>query len=246
MTRQQRQGAAVVRRVGHLGIGLVEHDDNVAGNAREERFHRFAAEPCTGRIVRIGDVYQFCRLCYGRGDRIEIVAERHGRVVARQRFHHARLRARALRRQREHREAITRKHDFVALAREHLRELHQQLVGTVTQQDLADIDTVPGRESAFQVETERIGIAMQRMQLVEDRHARGRRRTVRVFVGTELDQRVAELAPECDEIVARVVRAQTLDTARSARCEPGFVVRYCVRCCHFIHPCRLTHAIATG
>jgi len=117
------------------------------------------------------------------------------------------------------REPVLRGHDIRPRAREDLRELHQQLVRAVAEQDRSGIDAMLRRQRA-----QRIGIA----EAVVDRAEHGflglRARAVGILVRAELDEEATfESAPERDEVVPRVVGAQALDAGLGKRREETFV-----------------------
>ena len=124
---------------------------------RHEGGEGLGAEPGAGRIVRIGQVDQLGP----RPDRSpqcnEVVAVLH-RVAARQRGRRTKIGACRLRRKGVHREAELGRHHVIAGAGEHLRELHQQFMRAIAQQQARRLDAMERGERPLQVAAERIGI----------------------------------------------------------------------------------------
>jgi hypothetical protein len=219
MPRQGLQRRFEILRIDQFGIGLVDNHDDSARHARHEGCERIRGEPGPGRVVRIGEIQQ-ARRGRDRGEqRVEVMTACH-RALARVSLCQPEVRARCLRSDRVDRKSILRGDDIDVRPREHLRELHQQFVRTIAEHDVRDIDAVMACEGAPEVATERIGVAMQRMQSAEHRFARARTGAVGILVGTEFDEVPGgELAAQRDQVMAGIVGAQPADARLRQRRE---------------------------
>ncbi|WP_449448324.1 hypothetical protein [Thermomonas brevis] len=156
--------------------------------------------------------------------RRQVVAARH-RVMARQGGGRMQAGAGGLRGQRVDGEPELRRHHLVALPGEHLRELHQQFVGAVAQQQVGRTHAVLRRQRALEVAAQRVGIDVQPAQRIDDGLPRLRTGAVRIFVGAQLDQlRLGEAPAQRHQVVARIVGAQRADARLGERVEIGHAI----------------------
>ena len=221
--RLQGQRRRPFRRVDEFGVGLVDDHHDVRGNARHERGERIGRVPGASGIVGIGQIDQTRRIRDRGGDGVEIVAARHHVMVGVARRSPQRG-ARGLRGDGVDREPELRRHHIDARPGEHLRELHQQFVRAVAEQDRGGVDAVLRCERALEIGAERIGIAEAVVDHAEHGFLRLRAGAVGIFVRSKLDEmRVLEPAPERDQIVAGIVGAQALDAGLGECGEEGFV-----------------------
>jgi hypothetical protein len=221
--RHQRERRRPVRRIDEFGIGLVDHHQHVRRHRRHETREGIGAEPGASGIVRIGDVDQPRGRRDRRRDGVEIVAARHRMVVGIAGCDLQRGAGR-LRGDGIHSEPVLRRHDIRTGAREDLRELHQQFMRPVAEQDRSTVYAVLRRQRAFEIAAQRIGIA----EAVVDRAEHGflglRAGAVGILVRAEFDQEaIAETTAERHEVVPRIVGAQALDAGLGERGEEAFV-----------------------
>ena len=71
--------AVVVETIGHIRVGnefdirLIDHNDDVGWNGRNERVEFFLRCSDAGRVVRLADEHQPSALGYGGGHRYQIM-----------------------------------------------------------------------------------------------------------------------------------------------------------------------------
>ena len=166
-----------------FGIGMVEHQQHIAGQAGVQPRDLGAREIGPGGIVRIGEEHHSRALGHGSQQRVDVGTEiRIGRLD--------RGRAAAPRRNIVHCEAIAAEQHFIARPGEALRSKVQQFVRTGSADDPRGIDPVFAPQRGAQRRGVGIGIGGRGM-IARQRRERLCAASQRVFVRRQLYQLAA-------------------------------------------------------
>src|SRR5207237_5432511 len=190
----------VVRVVDVLEVRLVEHRQDVAGDAVEVGVELGPGVRRAGRVVGMADVDELRALVDRGEERVEVVA-----VVAKR--HAARLGADLDRVDDVAREGRPAADDYVAGVEDGLRQAVDDAVRPCAERDLLEADVMPLGEGGAQAVPAAVRVAVQLVAGPRERLARGRERAERPLVRGELDDTLEpELALDLLYRLPRLVR----------------------------------------
>ena len=182
--RDQLDAGAVIIAPDIFGIGRVEDENDIAGQAGMQPPHLVEGQIGAGRIVRIGEEDQLRPVGDGGEDRVDIgggvgLLHRDRRRAARQDLDAV------------DQEAVLGVDRLVAGRQIALAQKPQQLVRTVAAQDMAAVETVDLGDGVLEGGGLAVGIDLELRQRGHGRLARRRRRSERRLVRRQLVQRHA-------------------------------------------------------